>query len=146
MPTYELINPSDAYTFIAPNIEVAGVAVAMLSTAYGARDVATDESTPILFGWDEWLTLHGIDDAWMIEHTAEIAAALESVLIGDAAARADVETTLSHLPHDQRQAWLDERHDRRRTSLSDIGSRAHWTAQRLKLNLQPKGIVDGKAS
>lgn len=51
---YELINPSDPYTFLAPNVEVAGVVVAMLGTGYGAKPVEGDsESTPILFGWDE---------------------------------------------------------------------------------------------
>lgn len=35
MNVYELINPSDPYTFEAPNIEIAGAAVVLLSTAFG---------------------------------------------------------------------------------------------------------------
>ena len=53
MPIYELVNPSDPYTFEAPNIEVAGVCACLLSSGFGAR--GADESTPILFGWNAWL-------------------------------------------------------------------------------------------
>ena len=42
MPIYELVNPSDTYTFEAPNIEVAGVAACLLSTGFGARRVGDD--------------------------------------------------------------------------------------------------------
>jgi hypothetical protein len=51
---FELINPSDPYTFRAPSIEVAGAVACLLSSGFGAvcRDPGMDDlSTPVLFGW-----------------------------------------------------------------------------------------------
>lgn len=39
MNTYELINPSDPYTFKAPDIKIAAVVACLLSTSFGARQV-----------------------------------------------------------------------------------------------------------
>ena len=40
MKVFELINPSDPYTFEAPSIEVAGVVAVLLSGGFGAVNVA----------------------------------------------------------------------------------------------------------
>lgn len=123
---YELVNPSDAYTFYAASIEVAGVCAMLLSTAYGASPVSGEgESSPMLFGWKEWLEDRGIDDNWITAHKDEIADAYESFLIGGAAKRADVESMLAMLPEEKRQEWRDQRQDRHRSSLSKIGEAAY---------------------
>lgn len=136
MPIYELINPSDPYTFEAESIEVAGAAVVYLSTSFGAREVGCEddegESTPTLFGWEEWLKDRGIDSDWIAAHRTEIADALDSFLIGDPATRQDVEDMLAELPPDKREAWKAKRQDRHRTSMSKIGEAATDLAQRLR--------------
>lgn len=132
MKLYELINPSDPYTFYAPSIEVAGVCAALLSTSFGAKSVGDDESTPVLFGWQEWLDERGINMDWIDEHREEIAAAFDSFLIGDAAKRADVESMLKMLPEERRVEWRNERQDRQRTSLSQIGEAAYVNAAKLR--------------
>lgn len=131
---WELINPSDPYTFYAPTVEVAGVAAAMLSTGFGAKclDNQCDERTPILFGWDEWLKERGIDDEWVSQHASEIADALDSFLIGHKTDRKDVEDMLAELPPEKREAWRAKRQDRHRTSLSRIGELAYKLAKRLR--------------
>jgi len=130
---YELINPSDPYTFYAPSVEVAGVCAVLLSTSYGAKPVSGDgESTPILFGWQEWLTEHGIDNAWITEHKDEIADAYDSFLIGDSSKRADVESMLAMLSEDKRQEWRDQRQDRHRSSMSRIGEIAYVRAEAIR--------------
>lgn len=130
---YELINPSDPYTFYAPSIEVAGVCAALLSPSYGASPVNSDgESTPLLFGWNEWLEARGINDEWVTAHKDEIADAWDSFLIGDARQRADVESMLALLPEEKRQEWRDQRQDRRRSSLSQIGEMAYAKAAKLR--------------
>ncbi len=49
---YNLINPSDPYTFYAPNIKVAGVTASMLSPMFGAEPADGEgDSTPMIFGW-----------------------------------------------------------------------------------------------
>ena len=60
MPIYELINPSDPYTFEAPDIVIAGLTAVLLSPSFGAKraDEEVDESTPVFFGWEEWLKEH----------------------------------------------------------------------------------------
>lgn len=130
MKLYELINPSDPYTFHAPSIEVAGACAVMLSSGYGAREVGGDgEQTPILFGWDEWLDARGINIDWASAHAREIAEAYDSFLIGDAAQRADVESMLAMLPEEKRRAWRDQRQDRQRSSMSRIGEAAYAKAK-----------------
>ena len=132
---YELINPSDPYTFRAPSIEVAGAAVLQLSSNFGARCVEPNQerrSTPVIFGWDEWLDEHGIDRTWIEAHITEIADALDSFLIGGANDRADVESMLAMLPEEKRQEWRDQRQDRHRSSLNQIGEHAYALARQLR--------------
>ena len=61
-PLWELINPSDPYTFRAPDVRVAGMAAFIMSHAYGAKRVGGGECSPIILGWDEWAAEHGIDE------------------------------------------------------------------------------------
>lgn len=134
MPLYELINPSDPYTFEAPNLEVASVAACLLSTRFGAKPVGDEdsESTPVLVGWDEWLNTRGIDGEWIKSHRIEIAAALDSFLIGKPGDRADVEDMLAELPEEKRKAWRAHRQDRHRTSMNRIGEEAYQLAEQLR--------------
>ena len=56
MVEYELINPSDPYTFIAPDKEVAALVVFTISTLYGAKSKDGSEEIPVfIFGGSaEW--------------------------------------------------------------------------------------------
>ena len=132
MPIYELINPSDPYTFEAGSIEVAGAAVMYLSSGFGAKEVGDGDSTPVLFGWDEWLKERKIDSDWIVAHRTEIANALDSFLIGDSCDRQDVEDMLAELPPDKRESWRARRQDRHRTSMNKIGETAYDLARRLR--------------
>lgn len=137
---YELINPSDPYTFYAPSIEVAGVTAAMLSTGFGAKPVEGEgESSPVLFGWDDWMKNKGINAEWIEEHQTEIIDALESFLIGNANSRADVESMLAELPEEKRAAWRLERQNRHRTGMNQIGEGAYKMAQRLRQSATAAG-------
>lgn len=136
MITYELINPSDPYTFKAPNIEIAGVCACLLSTGFGARQVdpppPDDETTPILFGWNEWLKDRGIDNAYIDAHREEIADAFDSFLIGDIRKRKDVEEMLALIPAEKQQEWKESRQERHRTSLNQIGEAAYRYAKKFR--------------
>ena len=44
---YELINPSDPYTFLAENKEVAALTVFCISTMYGAKSQDGNEEIPV---------------------------------------------------------------------------------------------------
>lgn len=130
---YELVNPSDPYTFYAPSIEVAGVCAVLLSPGFGATPAdGNGEGTPVLFGWTDWLEDRGINREWIDRHREEIADAYDSFLIGDAAKRADVESMLEMLPEAKRQEWRDKRQERHRSSLSQIGEAAYAKAKQLR--------------
>lgn len=130
---YELANPSDPYTFYAPSVEVAGMAAALLSTGFGAAPVSGEgESSPVLFGWEDWMKEKGIDEAWIADNKQVIAEALDSFLIGDANRRADVESMMEMLPEDKRIEWREKRQDRHRGSMNQIGEAAYALAKKLR--------------
>lgn len=131
MPLYELINPSDPYTFEAPNIKVAGIVALLISSGFGANRVGDDieETSPVLLGWDEWLKDNDIDKVWIDNHRAELAQAFDSFLIGGLHDRQDVVDMLEELPPEKQEAWRAKRQDRRRTSINQIGERAYELAK-----------------
>jgi hypothetical protein len=132
---YRLINPSDPYTFYAPDLRIAAcVALFLGQGAFGAQGVADDqESSPVMFGWDAFLKEQGIDSAWIESHYAEIATALDSVFIGDERHRVDFDQMLESMPNETtRESWLAERHDRLRSSMNDIGVAAIRLAKQLR--------------
>lgn len=128
----EIINPSDKYTLITDDFKLAAVAVAILGNGkYGLKNIDGDESSPVLFGWESWFQEQGIEDLskYIDDHKTDIAMILDTVLIGD---RSDVENTLPLIAEDQRQKWLDDRHDRKRSSMNDIGKAAKSIAKALR--------------
>lgn len=133
---YILMNPSDPYTFYAPNIAVAGVAVAMISTNYGAKPAEGDgASSPMIFGWDRWMAQQGIDTAWMVEHGAAIADALDSLLIGEPAQREELDQMWLSLPVDERHAWRENRQREFQSSVNCIAARAYALSNQIRDNL-----------
>jgi len=136
MNTYNIINPSDPLTLKAESIEVAGVAVALLGQGMYRAD-GDDGSTPIMFGWDEWLEEHGVSDlsVWVDDNLNSVASALESVMLGGVDDRADLDAALEAITNDEkRKEFIEKRNDRRRSSLNDIETKAHQIAAWLRQN------------
>jgi hypothetical protein len=87
---FELINPSDPYTFTAPDLETAALAVVLLGRGqYGGKSLDGGEDVPIFLfgGHDEWFAekfgrtpKESLDH---IEHEA-IAACLDTLTLGRA--------------------------------------------------------------
>lgn len=133
---YEIVNPSDAYTMESDHFLEAAVAVLLLGNgAYGIHNHDRSESSPVLFGWDEWLKQEIGDEAaiasFFTEHTPGIAKALASVMPGHSADRETILSATKFMtPHDA-QTYLAEVHDRMRSSLNNIGSRAWALAKAL---------------
>lgn len=150
MKLYEVINPSDAATFYAPNLNVAVVAMLFLDDfrgAYGAEAVDGSESGPILFGVADWLREQGLMkpdaddfvDGWIDEHREQIADALASVALGTPNDRADFDDMRAALA-DQPEKWaefIERRNDRRRSSINNFEGYAHHIAERLRKNREP---------
>lgn len=130
---YELINPSDPYTFRAASREAAVLAAISLATGFGVQEIGSEWSAGpfVLCAAGEfaqwWQAEFGSDwKAWQKSHRREIVEALESFAIGNANTRLDYEAALAAIDDpEKREAFRLDRHDRRRTSTNNIG-RAAW--------------------
>jgi hypothetical protein len=107
---FELVNPSDLYTFTAPDLETAALAVVLLGRGqYGGKSLDGGEDVPIflLSGHNEWF--------------------------GETFGRT-VQESLDHVPHEAIAACLDTftlgREER--TSLNNIGKHAQQLAAALR--------------
>lgn len=125
---YELVNPSDPYTFYAPNIKIAGIVACQLSMYYGAFEVGNEDNrTPMLFGWNEWIEEQGIDSDFMKKNMEVIGHAYNSFLIGNAEDREATEKMLAKADNPI-SACLNYQEEQR-SSMNDIGSEAYKFAK-----------------
>ncbi len=135
--TYEISNPSDPYTMKSDNGLAAVMACLILGEGhYGLTDRDGKQACPIfLFGGaEEWLkNEHATTIKTALDNLKpEIADALSSVLIGGFADRNEVESATAKMNAEDASKWLEERHDRRRSSMNNIGKRAHALAEMLR--------------
>lgn len=130
---FYIVNPSDAYTIVASDLEVAAVACVLLGRGqYAFEPLEGDlERVPLfLFGNpDEWFNERfGFGDCVtrvMETRAAELADCLDSCLIGNLKERREYESALALMESPEgREQFRRNRHAARRSSLNDIGSRA----------------------
>ena len=133
---YELINPSDSYTFIAPDAEVAALVVFSLSTMYAAKSEDGKTEIPIFMfgGGKEWYVeqFKRTPDDGIVARKEELADSLSSFMLGGFKDRKRYNAALSAITDDEKrkefiELWQDER-----SSLNDIGTIAHRLAEKLK--------------
>lgn len=145
MNRYEIINPSDAYTFSAPDFATAAAAVLLLGEGkYGARSEDDTERLPVfLFGGSgpfivETFGAVGLSD-WIDAHRAAIADALDSVMSYGFRERGAFDAACELLSGEALQGYRAKLHDANRSSMNDIGSRAWAIAARLRepVEVQP---------
>lgn len=150
MILYDIVNPSDACTFLAPDRQIALVVTIFVGDGFYAGtpisrgDTAlTDEERSSL---DVPLFIAGIsepyDDWWkrnfseepaeaaLSKRRAEVIAALRTVTYGDAERRRWCDRALAAIDdHAKRQAFIEQWEDENRSSLNAIMKRAHaWAA------------------
>lgn len=132
---YELINPSDPYTFYADDLETAALVVFALSTSYGAEAKEGGESVPVFIfgGAEEWYAERfGRTPVDGLEAKREqLAAALGSMMLGNFEDRRRYEAALAAITDLNKKeefivAWQDGR-----SSLNDIGTHCHKLAGKL---------------
>lgn len=137
MMEYELINPSDKYTFIAADFEAAALTVFCLGPTYGAEPKDGGENVPIfLFGGGvEWYTEkfgRSLDDGLAAKREA-VADALLSFMLGDFEDRRRYEAALAAIDDPEKKArFIDEWQDGH-SSINNIGGKAHKLGQKLKV-------------
>lgn len=133
---FELINPSDPYTFVADDLETAALAVFTVSSLYGAKTKDGEIAVPVFIMCDS--------EEWYIERFGrnsydglkakreQVAAALSSVVLGGFEDRRRYELALSAITEqDKREKFIAEWQDGR-SSLNDIGTYSHKLAEKLE--------------
>lgn len=133
---YELKNPSDPYTFLAADFEVATLTVFSISTLYGADAKEGGESVPIFIfgGAKEWYIeqFGRTPDEGLKAKKEELAAALGSMMYGGFEDRRRYEAALTAITDpEKREKFISEWQDGH-SSLNDIGTYCHELAKRLK--------------
>lgn len=126
---YKIINPSDDYTIACPDLEIAFVASVLLgggNYSFSPQDGGEDVPIFMFGGADKWCeakldgTVEQVIETVARERRAELADALDSVLIGS---------------FDTRSREIADRardHDDRRSSTNDIGRQAWAIAAKLR--------------
>ena len=146
MPIYEIINPSDPYTMVAADDEAARLAGIILGQGkLGIIDENDETVLPILI-FDAAKYLNEMWPDWeqqLAARLADIANALDSVLIGSRADRLTFDKGLELIEgEDKRSEWWVHWHDGRRSSLNDIGRRAIMTAGGIRNKLAANLVTD----
>ena len=105
---YELINPSDGYTFIAKDLEVAALTVFLLGAAYGAQEKNGNIVVPIfLFGGDpvDWYQklFNRTPDEGLVERRLDVSESLASMMLGSFEDRRRYEAALEAITDDKKK-------------------------------------------
>lgn len=132
---FELINPSDPYTFIASSNEVAALTVFLIGSTYGAMAKDNSFEVPItMFGggaeWYQEQFGHSADDG-LAENKAEVAKALESMVYGRFEDRKRYQSALNAIDDDEKREKFIEEWQDGRSSLNDIGNYCHALSKKL---------------
>lgn len=132
---YELINPSDPYTFLAENKEVAALTVFCISTMYGAQSQDRNEEIPvfILGGSKEWYEneFHRTPDEGLQAEKTNVAKSLQSFMYGHFEDRRRYEAAINAITdEDKREQFMREWQDGR-SSINDIGTYAHKLGKKM---------------
>lgn len=93
---YNFVSPHEPFTIRAKSLNVAAMAALIAGNGkFGVENADRSEHSPINHGWNEWMSIRGIDmSSYVDNHIIEIIDALESAIIGNAADRIRVEATL----------------------------------------------------
>lgn len=133
---YKLINPSDPYTFLADNKEIATLVVFCLSTMYGAESQDGKEDVPIFMfgGGKEWYQneFGRSPDEGLEAERINVANALLSFMYGEFEDRRRYEIALNAITDKEKKKQFIEEWQDGRSSLNDIGTYAHKLGEKLK--------------
>lgn len=130
---YELINPSDPYTFIADCYETAALTVMCLGTVFGAKPQEGEKAVPITMFCDpdEWYTStfgRTIDEG-IKDKKQELINSLDSMRYGDFAKRAEYEAAMAMITDEGKRREYDAEWSDKRSSFNSIDTYARQLAK-----------------
>lgn len=133
---FELINPSDPYTFLAESEEVAALVVFSISTAYGAKSKDKSIEIPVFIfgGAAEWYEERfGRDpDAGMEALRQQVGKSLCSMMYGHFSDRERYELALESIDDEEKRKKFVIRWNDARSSINDIGTYCHILGEKLQ--------------
>ena len=145
MIDYELINPSDPYTFRATDKETAALAVALLGLAFGADEREQKVEyyiPPFIFGgvsyYDKWYheQFGRTPDEGLEAKKKDVAEALLSFVLGDFRDRERYNAAMEAISDPAAREAFKEKWQDGRSSMSNIGGFAHKAGERLLAELE----------
>lgn len=134
MKQFELINPSDPYTFLAVDLEVAALTVFCISTAYSAESQDGDEVPIFIFGGaKEWYQneFGRTPDEGLEARKREVIDSLSSMMYGSFEDRKRYEVALQAIDDEEKRETFIKEWNNGRSSLNDIGTYCHNLAKEL---------------
>ena len=138
MIEFDLINPSDPYTFLADDLETAALVVFSLSTMYGAESKDGDINVPvfILGGAIDWYKeqFNRTPDEAIECKREEVAAALASMMYGSFEDRRRYTVALELITDEEKRTEFIEEWQDAHSNLNDIGTYAHNLAKKMIVN------------
>lgn len=142
---YEIINPSDCVTILAPNFEVALLTILIIGNGkIGGKPVNHKGPDIPLFmfgGFQEWFDHHYPDqniNSMLEKHNDAIIVALRTACTGSPANRKEFDQAMLVSNPAQRTKFLADWDEQRRTSKSQIANFAHQTADTLEAKANAK--------
>lgn len=135
MKQFELINPSDPYTFLAVDLEVAALTVFCISTAYSAESQDGDEVPIFIFGGaKEWYQneFGRTPDEGLEARKREVIDSLSSMMYGSFEDRKRYEVALQAIDDEEKREKFIEEWNDGISSLNDIGTYCHKLAKELR--------------
>ena len=138
---YEVVNPSDQVTFIAPDVISAAIALSLVgngqysATALDPNDRALDIPFFMFGGLQSWLEENGEElNGITNRHLDNTATALESFCTGTLMDRELYELSLASITDEEKRAkFIMKWDDKKRSSMNDITNRANQIAAKLRM-------------
>ncbi len=135
---YELINPSDPYTFEAKDRETAALAVFLLSTGYGAHcltEERVDSDVPVFIfgGWREWYidTFKRTPEEGLESLKEDVRACLNSFVYGHESDRQTYQLAIDGITNTEKRIEFIKHWQNKHSSLNNIGDIAFKVAMKL---------------
>ena len=136
---FELVNPSDPYTFIANDYETAALTVFCIGSQYGAHTKDGEYEVPITMfgGGSDWYKkeFQRTPEEGLQEKRGLVADALESMMFGEFEDRKRYNAALNAIDDEQKRKKFIEEWQDGCSSLNDIGTYCHELAEKIKQSM-----------
>lgn len=142
----ELVNPSDAVTFVGDDPKIAGVAILLLGNGmYALTSPDGSQFVPLMmFGQhEEWIAEQGIGDldTFITANSGAIADFLDTCAYGSIEEREAFDRAIALMTPENAEKHREWWNDRNRSSMNNIGAGARKLASALRAKAREHGVA-----